>query len=93
MGALEKFSFRYGEQRIHYQINRVSEKQSKVAIHGYHDGVVSVDAPLVSDIDSIKKAVIKRSSWIAKHVEQAAKNKKQVLKRDYVSGESHFYLG
>ena len=59
----------------------------------HHDSSVQVDAPENASLSEITAAVKKRIRWIATHVEQAESAKRNVLKRDYVSGETHFFLG
>lgn len=81
----------YGEQRIPY---RVSYKgNSIIAIHVYSDGRVRVDAPVTAEPRQIKAAVLKRARWIHNHLKQIVGRVTHVLPREYVSGESHLYLG
>jgi predicted metal-dependent hydrolase len=83
----------YGEDTIQYQIFFVPTRKDKVAIHVHPDGSVQVDAPSETDPKRIKEAVLKRAKWILNHLDQTRRQKEQVLSREYVSGESHFYLG
>lgn len=41
----------------------------------------------------INRAILKRAAWIKRQVDEARKNQAQALMREYVSGETHFYLG
>jgi predicted metal-dependent hydrolase len=52
-----------------------------------------VDAPSDANMASIKEAVRKRSRWVLNHLKSIRKRTEHVLPRQYVSGESHFYLG
>jgi len=56
------------------------------------NGRVRVAAPLNTTDEKIKLLVISKMSWIRK---QQAKFRKQArqTKREYVSGESHFFMG
>ena len=83
----------YGEESIPYKVLEVPGRTGKVAIHVYPDGSVQVDAPPESKVEEIKLAVQKRARWVMRQVDQALKLKEYVLPREYVSGESHFYLG
>lgn len=83
----------YGENKINYQVVFNPRKRSRVSIHVLPDGTVRVEAPPETDLFLIKKAVLKRAQWVQNHIEQAHKQTEQVLCREYVSGESHFYLG
>lgn len=83
----------YGGESVHYQVLEVPGRTGKVAIHVYPDGSVQVDAPTDSKMEEIKGAVQKRARWVMRHVDHALKQREHVLPREYVSGESHFYLG
>ena len=89
----QRHSFHYGEDRVDYEISYKPIKTHRVRIHVLHDGSVNVDAPASAKMTDIRKAVIKKARWIHKHVEEAKKRKSLVSKREYVSGESHYYLG
>lgn len=83
----------YGGESVPYQVIQVPGRTGKVAIHVYPDGSVQVDAPPETEVEEIRRAVQKRARWVMRHVAQALKQKEHVLPREYVSGESHFYLG
>lgn len=83
----------YGDQVIHYQVCYLANKKHKVAIHVHPDGSVQVDAPEHSQAADIKQAVLKRARWVMHHLSQIEEQQKYVLTREYISGETHFYLG
>ena len=83
----------YGDQKIPYKVVFVPRRQRKIAIHVHPDGRVQVDAPLQTPLAEVKQAVGKRSRWLRNHLERIKENHAHVLPREYVSGESHFYLG
>lgn len=83
----------YGSEEIKYQVCHVPDRTEKIAIHVHPDGSVQVDAPLDAGLESVKKAVQKRARWVLGHIEQARDRREHVLRREYVSGESYFYLG
>lgn len=85
--------FQYGNEEICYHINQVTTRKQKVAIHVYPDGNVQVDAPLDTDPASIANAVRVRARWISKRLEEIRERNLHVIPREYVSGESWFYLG
>ena len=84
---------RYGEMDIPYQVFFVPGRQCKVAIHVHPNGHVQVDAPPKASLAEIKLAVSKRSRWLCNHIERIQQQRASVLPREYVSGESHYYLG
>lgn len=86
-------TLRYGSEGIRYRIARVVDRKPRIAIHVEPDGSVLVDAPMETGLTEIRNAVQKRARWILGHVENARKRREHVLPREYVSGESHFYLG
>jgi predicted metal-dependent hydrolase len=87
-------SIAYGEERINFQVCVVSDRpKRKVAIHVHPDGSVQVDTPEGVANGEVREAVRKRARWVLKHVTEARRQREHVLPRQYVSGESHFYLG
>ncbi|MEM9102456.1 MAG: SprT family zinc-dependent metalloprotease [Pseudomonadota bacterium] len=83
----------YGDQIIHYEVCYLSNRKHKVTIHVHPDGSVQVDAPENTKLTEIKQAVLKRARWVTNHLSQIKEQQKHVLKREYISGETHFYLG
>ena len=86
-------SFRYGGDRIEYEVVFKSTKHNGLAIHVHPDGFVQVDAPQERDLPTIHRAVLKRARWIKRHVDESRRQRAQALPRNYKSGESLFYLG
>ena len=83
----------YGNEGICYRVNRVVTRKQKVAIHVYPDGTVQVDAPADADSAKIADAVRVRARWISKRLQEIRERNFHVIPREYVSGESWFYLG
>lgn len=83
----------YGDEEICYLVNRVVSRKQKIAIHVYPDGKVQVDVPADTDLAKISDAVRVRARWIAKRLEEIRERNFHILPREYVSGESYFYLG
>lgn len=83
----------YGDEQINYIVCYVTNKRGKILIHVHPDGAVQVDAPENEALGNIKGAVLKRARWIIKHIGQANTQMEAVLLREYISGESHMYLG
>jgi predicted metal-dependent hydrolase len=86
-------SFAYGHDRIEFDILFSPCKSRQIAIHVHPDGSVQVDAPDGEDVPAIHRAVLKRARWIKRHVDETRRQRAQALPRNYVSGESVFYLG
>jgi predicted metal-dependent hydrolase len=86
-------SITYGEERIGFSIHFVSKPAHRVAIHVHPDGSVQVDAPADSEPTEIVAAVRRRARWIWLRLRAYSDRTRHVLPREYVSGETHFYLG
>ncbi len=85
-------SVQFGTTTIDYELT-FSERKT-LAIHVYPDGSVVVDAPVGSNLQAVEAKVKKRAGWVLRQQRQfqtfAVPNP---LPRQYVSGESHRYLG
>ena len=88
---------RYGDSEFFYKViylaAHASKKPRKISIHIHPNGMVQVDAPIGAEVGEIRQAVGKRARWITKRLKQIKDHQKEVLPRQYISGESHFYLG
>lgn len=84
---------RYGDERIPYTIRFSPQRSGKVRIDVRHDGTVEVEAPTGTGQEEIARAVHKRARWIHEHVAGSRQRFAHVLPREYVSGETVFYLG
>ena len=83
----------YGADSIHYVIRRHPGRHARVRIHVHPDGLVEVEAPEEANSHAVREAVRARAQWIVGHLREIETRRQHVLQRDYVSGESHFYLG
>lgn len=86
------------DNKIPLSINNLSLNIIKKDIKNLHvsvlppDGKVRVTAPLKMDDEAIRMAVISRIPWIKKQQAKFLNQDRQSI-RDFVSGESHYYLG
>ena len=84
----------YGDEQIVFTLRRQNARiVPRIAIHVERNGRVEVDAPSSTPLDDVLAAVRKRSRWISQHVSAAKLRLAHVLPREYVSGESIYYLG
>ena len=80
------------------EVSGISVEVVRKAIKNLHIGVyppegrVRVAAPSRMTLDAIRLAVVERLSWIRKHQAKFAGQARQ-SPREYVTGESHFFLG
>jgi|SRR5450830_777375 len=86
-------SIRYGDERISFTIRFVPRSQRRVSISVLPDGTVVVDAPDSSEPQEVVAAVHLRARWIWQQLTARQERMRHVLPREYVSGESCFYLG
>jgi len=81
----------YGHTTIEYRLT-YTERET-LAIHVLPDTQVMVEAPLGSDFAEIEKRLRKRSAWIIRQQRKFRRYSFDIPPRQYVSGESHRYLG
>jgi len=81
----------FGQTEISYRVNVCDRKT--LAIHVYPDGQVEVDAPIDASNEAIAEKVKKRASWIFKQQLQFEAYPPALPQRQYISGETHRYLG
>jgi len=84
-------SVQYGKTKIDYILKR--SKRKTLAIEVHPDLMVKVIAPFDASIESIDEKVVKRGSWIERQKKYFESFLPRTPKREYVSGETHLYLG
>ena len=83
----------YGARSTVYRVAETTRLRSKIRIHVHPDGVVEVQAPRGAEVLHIKAAVQKRARWVFSSLDSAKTSRVAALPREYVGGETHFYLG
>lgn len=91
--AHQKLSFIYGEERIEYELLKGLFSTRKVIIKVYPDCRVAVTVPENTDKSDVLSAVKKKGRWIYEQLREFRKQQEHVKPRQYISGESHYYLG
>ncbi len=86
-------SFRYGDKTYEYSVSLLSTRKKTVSIHVHPDASVEVKAPTHTSPQKIIDVLTKRARWVARHVEQMRQHRSLILPREYISGETHLYLG
>ncbi|UZE97625.1 M48 family metallopeptidase [Alkalimarinus alittae] len=105
----ERGMFAYGEEIIHYDVIRKAAESSsdnavingrkpskashKVIIKVHPDQRVVATVPHDATSEAIQNAMIKRARWVWQSIKEFASQNDYVLPREYVSGETQFYLG
>ena len=85
---------RYGDREFRYHLCHVPGHQRRsIRVHVHPSGTVQVDAPENAPLTEIKAAVQRRARWVLKHLDDIEQRHRDVLPRQWVSGESVLYLG
>ena len=83
----------YGQERINFIRQPRTNDVNRVLINIYPDCSVIAKAPVHASDEDVVNAVKKRARWIHNKLVKFKEQKEHVLQRQYVSGESHFYMG
>jgi len=86
-------SFLYGDELIKYQLKERKSNVNRLLIKVHSNCNVVVLAPKNTPQDEIQAAVKKRSRWIYTQLKQFKSQIEDVTPRNYIGGESHYYLG
>ena len=89
----ETLSFAYGDEVIEFEVNAKLGDSSKISIKVASDCKVQVFTPLDIEHTQLMNAVKKRSRWIYQQLCVFREQTQLITPRQYVSGESHYYLG
>lgn len=81
----------YGNTLLSFSIAHSARKSLAIEVHP--DLTVNVIAPLNTDLNLIKERVLKKAKWIVKQKDFFEQFLPRTPKREYIMGESHFYLG
>ena len=86
-------TLRYGDRMTPYRVVTTARLSAKILIHVHPNGTVEVEAPVDSCEERIRSAVRKRARWIFDNLDTAKDARAYALPREYIGGETHFYLG
>jgi predicted metal-dependent hydrolase len=86
-----KYSIQYGTTEIEYELSY--KDRETLAINVHPDKKVTVEAPTDSEFEEVEKRVLKRAAWIVKQQREFDRYYFDLPPRQYVSGETHRYLG
>lgn len=84
---------RYGEDEVACNLTRNQALFDRIRIHVQPNGDVEIEAPVDEPIAGIRAAAQKRARWMHRHQASAKEARSRVVPREFVSGETHFYLG
>lgn len=86
-------SFLYGNERIAFERVPRAKVSDKVLIKVHPDCRVVVSAPLNAANEEVLAAVKQRGRWIYQQLREFRQQQEHITPRQYISGESHLYLG
>lgn len=81
----------YGSTAINYDIEYVKRKTLSICVNP--DGSVCLKVPVDATIEAVRQKVHKRAGWILRQKRYFESFGTPTAKREYISGESHLYLG
>lgn len=82
---------KYGTRSITYSLHHADRKSLAIEVHP--DLTVQVIAPTIAERKSIEEKLAKRANWILKQQQYFTQFLPRTPQREYVSGETHLYLG
>ncbi len=86
-------SFIYGDERITFECKPRPLVNGRILIKVHPDCRVVVSAPQDTDDQQVLNAAEKRGRWIYQQLRDFRKQLEYITPRQYISGESHYYLG
>ena len=81
----------YGKRKI--PVTLIERNRKTLAITVKPDRKVEVYMPEGANRERVMRHVSKKAKWMAKHLDYFEKNRKFTNKKEYVSGESHSFMG
>ena len=81
----------YGQHRIEYQLDYAARKTLGIKVTPQQ--AVHVTAPEQATQEKIEQKLRKRASWILRQIDYFQQFPEQQVARQYISGETHRYLG
>ena len=91
MDQITRDHIQYGATIIDYEIKFAQRKTLSICVNP--DSSVCLKAPIDATLEQIQQKVHKRASWILKQKRFFESFGTSTTKRQYISGESHLYLG
>lgn len=91
MDQIIKDCIQYGATTIDYGIKYAQRKTLSICVNP--DGFVYIKAPIDATLEAVRQKVHKRANWILRQKRFFESFGIPTTKRQYISGESHLYLG
>jgi hypothetical protein len=91
MDQITRDSIQYGATVIDYDIEFAKRKTLSICVKP--DGSVILKAPVDATLEAVRQKMHKRANWILRQKRFFESFGTPTTKRQYISGESHLYLG
>ena len=85
------YAIQYGQTEIEFRLEHRDRETLEIAVEP--DATVSVVAPIGTSLEDVFAKVKKRAAWIRKQQRYFSQFLPRTPDRQYVSGETHLYLG
>jgi len=89
--SAETLQLPYGKEAIEFQLIRRDRRTLSISVRP--DLGIDVVAPMDAPLERIFEKVRKRAPWIRKQLHFFSQFQPRTLERQYLSGETHLYLG
>ena len=83
----------YGERILSCRIRESSDGGGRLVLHVDSVGRIAVDAPRDVSRAELKAGIVRQARWLCRQVDTARARHDGLTPREYVSGETHRYLG
>ena len=87
----KEYSIKFGREPIRVALSFKERKTLKISVHP--DKTVTVDAPKEKKLQAVLARVKERAPWIIKQRAYFERFQPLLTQRQYISGESYYYLG
>jgi predicted metal-dependent hydrolase len=91
MAAFVDLEATWGSYRLPFRLRRAEVKRLRIVVDP--DGEVSITAPLHATNEAVVARVSRRGDWIRRQQERFARWRPRTPTRQYLSGETHLFLG
>lgn len=92
-GEAVQCTLQYGDERLRYEVVTQARPRQRILIKVHPDCRIEVVAPVGASPEEVHEAVGQRARWIYQQVVQFREAVLHLAPRQYVSGETHYYLG
>lgn len=87
------YQFHYGNELIAFERTNRKSDSKQILIKVQSDCRVIAHAPSDASADDVIQSVKNRGRWIAKKLKTFRAQRCAIVPRQYISGESHYYMG